>query len=481
MTGLEIYKLLPKTNCKKCGYPTCLAFAMALAARKTEFGKCPDISDEARQKLSDSSRPPIKMIVLPDPSASSSGSDDADIKIGGETVLFRHEKTFFNPCGLGVYLSDTFSSGDIEDILSAVARLRFERVGKIEKTEFVFIENKNPAVPALFLQDAVRKSLDIGLVPVVSSYSPAIVEKIAGSLPAGKKIIVAAKHDDDDSSFKDYVTLCARYGLPIALECASLDDCAASSAKVLELTDGKFDEIIFLLKPDTPYMSFEILVQTRRLAIKKNFRPLGYPVMTFTTLAAFLSRESDGQEDRRRRIIGDSDIFEEAAEAAQYIEKYASVIILSSWRPEEHLALVSLRQNIYADPRKPVSVEARLYAIGYPTEKSPLLVTTNFSLTYYSVVPEIESSKVPCHLLVVDTEGMSVLTAWAADKFSPEIIKEAMEKNKVSEVISHRKIIIPGYVAVIAEKLSRLTGFEVVAGPKEVSGLPKFLKEFSVS
>ncbi len=467
MTGLEIYKLLPKTNCKKCGYPTCLAFAMALASGKTSIDKCPDITEESRRKFLDASLPPIKTIILKTPLSGK------EIRLGGEVVLYRHEKTFYNPCGVGIYLSDGFSSDEIERALSAVSHLDFERSGQIEKSEFVFIENKNLQSTKVF-EDIFNKVIASDRIPLVSTPLADVVEKLAASFSdgdaKGKFIpVVSSDQKTAEDFLNKIISICQRYSLPLAIECESLEECFKISESIVKTV---FEEFLFLIKSTSVSSALEILIQLRRLAIKKNIREVGYPVITFTTFAAMLSRGD--------KLPSDDYLFEEGAEAAQYVERYASMIILSSYEPALHLSLLSLRQNIYTDPQKPVSVEPRLYKIGSPTPESPLLVTTNFSLTYYSVAQEIESARVPSYLLVVDTEGMSVLTAWAADKFSPEVISEAMKKSKVSEIVSHKKVIIPGYVAVIGEKLSNLTGFEVVAGPKEASGLSKFLKEFKM-
>ncbi|MDI6757099.1 MAG: acetyl-CoA decarbonylase/synthase complex subunit gamma [Endomicrobiia bacterium] len=452
MTGLEIYKLLPKTNCKKCGLPTCLAFAMALAAKKASLEKCPDVSDESRRALEASAEPPIKTVEIKD--------DAGVIKLGGETVLFRHEKTFWNACGLAVCVSDASSVADGEAAIAAASALKFERVGEQVRTEFIFVEQtKTDPGDFKILASAAFKS---GMLVILSSPSADVIAPVASAHP-DRKFIVASPSAD---GFKRHLDFAAASGLPLAVGCRSLDECAAVSEAV---SLAKFGNLIFVLKFQSPAETLDVLVQLRRLSLKKNNRALGRPVIAMTSAAAVV-----GEGEGARAY----DVISEAAEAAQYIEKYASIVAVKTSDAGAHLALVSLRQNIYTDPQKPVSVEAKLYKIGAVTPDSPLLVTTNFSLTYYSVVPEIESSRVPCHLLVVDTEGMSVLTAWSAEKFSPEIIAEAMKKSGALEAVSHKKVVVPGYVAVISGKLSDLTGFTAVVGPKEAGGLPRFLKEF---
>ena len=176
-------------------------------------------------------------------------------------------------------------------------------------------------------------------------------------------------------------------------------------------------------------------------------------------------------------VVDNGDIFQEAIEAGVCIAKYASIVLIKTVESWQTLALLTLRQNIYTDPQKPLQVEPKAYTIGQVSEQSPLLVTTNFSLTYYTVLGEVEASKIPSYILSVDTEGMSVLTAWAAEKFTPEKIAESLEKSGIKEKIKHNQLIIPGYVSVMSGDLEEKSGWKVTVGPKEASGIPSFLKK----
>jgi acetyl-CoA decarbonylase/synthase complex subunit gamma len=204
------------------------------------------------------------------------------------------------------------------------------------------------------------------------------------------------------------------------------------------------------------HQSLNDLTQIRRLSLKRNWRPFGFPVVMF---------------------IKNSDKSQIVIDACTVIAKYAGIIVLDSIEEDVLLAIVTMRQNIYTDPQRPVTVEPKLYKFGTPDENSPVMVTTNFSLTFYTVSPEIEASGNSAYLLVTDSEGMSVLTAWAAEKFTPEIIADTMKKTGLESVVSHKKIIIPGYVAVLSGKLEDSSGWQVLVGPKEASGIPKYLKE----
>ena len=440
LTGLEIYKHLPKTNCKKCGFPTCLAFAMALAGKKSSLDKCPDVTEEAKAALESASAPPMATVTI--------GTGENRVEVGGETVLFRHEKTFYHPCAIAITLSDSLEKGKIVQRIEKIYKLKFERVGMLLQANLIAISNEsnNPDRFADAVGNAMEKS-DLPLVLI--SNSPTAIEaglKISGER---KPLIYAAKEDDREKM----VDLAKKYSCPLAICGKNQEELDSLSQKVV--ASGVKDVV---LDPGTRSLagSLQGFTQLRRLALKRGYRPVGYPVIAF---------------------VKDNDPYREVSMAATYIAKYANIVVLDRIEPEEILPLITLRQNIYTDPQKPIMVEPKLYEVGTPNENSPLLVTTNFSLTFFTVQPEIEASKVPSYLLIVETEGLSVLTAWAAEKFTPEGIAQAMKKAEVERKLSHRKVIIPGYVAVMKAKLEEETGWEVLVGPKEGSGIPRYLKQ----
>ncbi len=438
LTGLDIYKLLPKTNCKKCGFPTCLAFAMALAGKKVSLDQCPDVSEETKKILAEASEPPMRTLIIKD-----------KYKIGGETVLFRHEKTFYNPCLIGVLIKDTFSNDLIHERIQKFKAFEFERVGKRYKTEVLFlkVEQNNFEIIKNILLNIDQDTI-LGLI----TDNTEILEE---TLKIRKIDLVGILKENE--KIEKFINIAKQNNVPVIVGGNTLDEIAERIKIIVEKTG--YRELII----NVPYSNYinlvENLTHIRRLAIRKNFRPFGYP--TFV-------------------LIEDEDITNNIALSSSAILKYGSIVIVNSTAPELHLALITLRLNIYTDPQKPVTVEPKLYKIGgEPKEDSPLMVTTNFSLTYYSVEPEIINSKIPSWLLIVDTDGLSVLTAWAAEKFTPEKIIESLKKENVEEKIKHRKLIIPGYVSVMSGKLSDLLpDWEVIVGPKEASGIPKFLKTF---
>ncbi|MFH2069977.1 MAG: acetyl-CoA decarbonylase/synthase complex subunit gamma [Elusimicrobiota bacterium] len=446
LTGLDIYKLLPKTNCKKCGLPTCLAFAMALASKKTSLDKCPDITEVAKQSLESASEPPIRTISV--------GSGENKIEIGGETVLFRHEKTFYHPCGLGVSIADTLSPEELSKKLDAFNSLVFDRVGQKVTAEFIAISNdsKNADKFASVVSEVVSKT-KAHLILV--SNDPAAIESALKIAKDRNPIIGPANL----SNAEQITSLAKTYNAAVMASGKNIDEIAQVSQKI---SATGYREIVMDITPDdTENLSglIEDLTQLRRMSIKKNIRTVGYPSIVFVKTA---------RTDNPLALLGS---------ASLSVAKYAGIVVLPEPEPSMFLPVVTLRQNIYTDPQKPVTVEPKLYSIGgQPNEKSPVMITTNFSLTYFTVEPEIINSKIPAWLLVIDTDGLSVLTAWAAEKFTVEKVVDSMKKNNIEGIVSHRKLILPGYVAIMSGKLNELSGWEVLVGPREASGIPKFLR-----
>lgn len=453
LTGLDIYKHLPKTNCGKCESPTCLAFALKLAAKKGSLEECPTVTPEAKAALAAASEPPIRTICL--------GGAEKKLAVGGETVLFRHDKTFYHPTGIGVIIDDNLSPEELEKKIKKFHQLTFDRVGQLVSTEILALNNVSGKKDNFIA--ALNKALSLtDAIFVLASENTETLEEALKRLPKNRPIIYAA----NSNNYEAMAALAKKYNAALAVKGKDLEELAILAQKISALG---WKDIVLDTPSREPAKVLAELTQIRRLALKKNFRPLGYPVIAFVGGTGF------------QPVIEGEDTAAQIAFAATYIAKYASIVILPGLETWQHLPLVTIRQNIYTDPQKPVAVEAKLYTIGgTPNEKSPVLVTTNFSLTYFTVEPEIVNSKVPCYLLVVDAEGMSVLTAWAAEKFTTEKVVEAMNKSEIEKKVSHRKIIIPGYVAVMSGKLAELSGWEVIVGPREASGLSAFLKNWSV-
>jgi acetyl-CoA decarbonylase/synthase complex subunit gamma len=438
LTGLDIFKLLPKKNCKECGHPTCLAFAMALAAAKTSLDKCPYVSEEAKETLGGAAAPPIKLVKI--------GKDEKAREIGDEVVLFRHDKAFLHPTCLAIEISDKLAGDELDAKIEKVNGLVFERVG--QKVSIDFIAVKNDSGNADTFADVVKRvSAASNFALVLISECPDAMAKALEVAASGNPLIYAAT----ESNYEKMVELAKKYSCPLAVKGNGLD----STAALVEKVAASYKELVIDVGTRQLSQAIAEITQTRRLAIKKKFRPFGYPVIAFATA-----------EEPRDQVI----------EASAYIAKYASIVVLKADEKSQILPLTAWRMNLYTDPQKPSQVEPKVYAIGNVTKDSPVYVTTNFSLTYYTVEGEISGSKIPSYIIACPTDGTSVLTAWAAGKFNGEKIAEFLKECGIEDMVNHRNIVIPGYVAVIKGALEEKSGWNVMVAPAEASGLPAFAK-----
>ena len=443
MSGLQIYKLLPKTNCKDCGFPTCLAFAMKLAAKQADLAACPHVSEESKAALAASSAPPMRLVTL--------GSGDTEVKVGNETEMFRHNKTFYNPAGIFLRVKDTQPIAEIEAAVAEAMSYQVERVGITMGLSGVAVENASGDKDAFVAAINAAKAKTNGKPFIIATDDPATAQ--AGLEAAGERPLLYAANKDN---WQEMAATAKATGASIAVyEPEGLTPLANLAENV---KGAGIEEIV--LDPGARGMadSLALFTQIRRLALTKNFRPLGYPIITFP---------GEGAESPE----------EETIVAAQHIAKYGGFVILDHFDPAVAYILLTLRLNIYTDPQKPIQVSPGVYEIGDPGPDSPLLVTTNFSLTYFSVASELDGSGVPSWLLITDSEGMSVLTAWAAGNFDAETVAKGAKAFDVESKVSHRKIIIPGYVAVISGELEEeMPGWEILVGPREAVDIPAYLK-----
>jgi len=440
LTGLDIFKLLPKTNCKKCGVPTCLAFAMQLAQKRAKLEDCPYVSDEAKAKLAAAAAPPMRKVAF--------GSGDARVQVGQETVMFRHEEKFHNPTVVAVSVSDKLSGQQLNERIERINALQFERVGtRIGVKAAVVINESGRADDFVRVCEAVSKGSSLALILVTQSLEA--MRAAATKLAPAKPLLAAATRGTAEAMAK----IARDAGCPLAAKGESVEELAEVSEKIKA---GGVEDIVLWL--DAPSLREQLygLSRMRALALKRLFRPIGYPVIAFG---------GGGTADRQ------------SAAAIALACKYAGIVVVDTIEPWAILPVLTAVMNIYSDPQKPVQVEPKVYAIGEPGVDSPLMFTTNFSLTYYTVESDVEASRVSSYILVVDTEGTSVLTAYSGDKLNEKSVAEAMAKHSVDKLVRHRKIIIPGYVAVLSGKIEEATGWEVLVGPRECSMLPKYLRE----
>ncbi len=439
LTGLQIQKLLPKTNCKECGSNTCLAFAMKLAAQKAELSECPYASDEAKQILGAASEPPVRKVQV--------GSGKS-FMMGDETVLYRHEKTFVNQTAIAINMNDGDDAAATAKTLQAIKDYVLDRVGELLTINAVCITcttGKAETFAALAKQvlettglPLIINSTDVALLTAAAKVAKGSRSMLASATPATADALVQLAKDNE---------------LVLAVTAPDLNALAALTARI---KDAGFNDLVLEFQTHSLSEQFQTNSIARRAALKNNFKALGYPSL---------------------RKVPSSNLLEELVAAAMEICKYGGVCVLPSFDPAQLVTLMSLRQNIYTDPQKPIQVEPKLYEIGEPTKDSPVFVTTNFSLTYFIVSGEIENSGLNAWLVIPECEGMSVLTAWAAGKFSGAAIAKFCKEIKLNEAVNTREIVIPGYVAQISGELEEnMPGWKVVVGTQEASDMESWVK-----
>jgi len=432
LSGLDIFKLLPKKNCGECGVPTCLAFAMKLAGKAVELEECPYVSDDAKAALGDAQAPPIMAIKV--------GSGDHEVTIGGELYMYRHEKRFFNQTGIALTVDTGASDDDFAAKLKEIAGMQFERVGEPMPLDFIFLQGSDESLTA-----KAKQAQEITGMPVILSAPLAILQAAVPTLSGG----VIGRPEDDIAGALASAEL---KDIPLIIHAESVD-------ALLELS-GQHQGRKLLLQPPSANIA-ELVSNNERLrlaALKEGNKAAGLPIF---------SMFPEGL-----------DSCDEALWAMTAICKFGSIAVLRNCDAAQLYPLLTLRQNIFSDPQRPLQMEQKVYDVGEPTPDSPAVITTNFSLTYFIVSGEIDNTGVPAHLLLVECEGMSVLTAWSAGKFNGEIIAKSVKDSGLADRISHRKIIIPGHVARLSGEIEdALPGWEVLVGPAEASDIPAYFKE----
>ncbi|TKB07984.1 acetyl-CoA decarbonylase/synthase complex subunit gamma [Desulforhopalus sp. IMCC35007] len=442
LTGIQIFKLLPKTNCKECGVPTCLAFAMNLASGKAELDACPYVSDDARAQLAEASAPPIRPVLL--------GKGVRAAKTGGETVLHRHEKTFFNPSMFaGIITSDT-AEADVTAKLKVWNALQYERVGLNLRPELVALKDVNgDGVAFASLAKIIAETSEFNLI--LMSDKAEVMEGAIKTAGFKRPLLYAATAENADT----YGKLALDNNLPLAMKADSIDGLIALSDK---LTGMGLKDLVIDSGAREVKQALQDQVAIRRAALKEGNRSLGFPTITFPCEMA-------------------SNIATEGLIASMFVAKYGGIVVMSDLTTEVIFPLLLERLNIFTDPQRPMTVEEGIFEIGTPDENSPVLVTTNFALTYFIVSGEIEASKVSSWLLIKDAEGLSVLTAWAAGKFGGDDVGMFVKKSGIMDKVKHTEVIIPGYAAAIAGDVEEeLPGWTVTVGPREAAHIAGFLK-----
>jgi len=442
--GTDIVKRLPeggKKNCRECGLPTCFAFAMKLAAGGIAIGKCPYIPPEVGSELQDSLAPPIRPVTI--------GTGANALVVGDETVLYRHEKTFVHQPGMAVLIADDETAETAEGKIRKLKDLQFSWVGKILKADLLALQYKS-GDPAKFmaLVNKVLSAVDCPLM-LISEDTDALMA--AYGLCAERKPIL---YPVTAQNLKEVIGAVKGKPAVLAVKGAGVESLVSLTNR---LKEAGIEDV--LLDPGSKDLQSAVRDQTlvRRAALKQGLRALGYPTIAFP---CFMTA------DKRREMLL----------ASMFISRYASIIVLSDIDEHSLLPLLVQRLNIYTDPRIPMAMEEKVYPINNPDQSSPVLITTNWALTYFIVASEVEASKVPAWLCVKEAGGLGVLTAWAAGKFSGDSIAPFIKKCGVEGMVNHRRLVIPGKVARIRNELTEaLPDWQIIVGPGDANEIPAYL------
>lgn len=442
LTGMQIYKSLPKTNCGDCKFPTCMAFAMQVAAKQKALTDCPHVSDQAKGALSEASAPPMKLVHI-------GPAGEAGVEIGQETVMFRHDEKFHKAPALTARIAATLSDADAMTRLEAINKADFTRVGQQISVRLAAVDLEG--IPADKAAARVKALSGKSRVPfVLMTEDAAVMAAAAAVIKDAKPLLYKATENNADAMIK----VAADTKCPLAVAAGSLEKMAdlTTSARA----KGVEDIVLSFDGRDTA-STIQQMTIARRAALKKGFRALGYPAMVDVSV---------------------DDTMKETVLAGTFAAKYAAIIIVNGIDGAELLPVLTTIQNIYTDPQVPNTVEAKLYEVGNVNDQSPVMFTTNFSLTYFCVEGEVERSKIPAYICVVDTEGLGVLNAFAGDKLSPEKVVKALGDQKVAGKVKHRRLIIPGLLPAFRAPLEDLSEWkEVLIGPESASGIPMFLSQ----
>jgi acetyl-CoA decarbonylase/synthase complex subunit gamma len=459
VSPLDVYKLLPRTNCKECGEENCMAFATKLVNREVPLEKCtPLLTEEyenSYKQLREMLKPAVKEIIL--------GVGDRAVKIGGKLVMYRHEFTYFNPTAIAIDVTDEMSEDELLDRIGRTQGFNFEYIGQTLKLNMVAVRSvsNDPTKFGATVKKVVEKT---NLPLILCSLDPRVIEAGLMAAPKSRPLLYAATKDN----WKDMAELALAFNCPLTV--FAPNDLILLKSLTKTLLEYGVEDLV--LDPGTDpggglADTLDNFTMIRRAACKMGDELLGFPLIG-VPMIAWMERGEAPTEIAK---------WKEASLAAMLIVRFSDVLIMHDVDGWALLPPVVLRQNIYTDPRKPVAVEPGLRVFGTPDESSPVMFTTNFALTYYTVATDLESAKVNTYLLVIDTEGIAVDSAVAGRKLTAEKVADSLKASGVENKVKHRKLLIPGKAARISGEIEELSGWQVLVGPRDSSDIPKFLQE----
>lgn len=457
LSPIEVYELLPGTNCKECGESNCMSFAVRLVNKEASLRECTPLlapeQQEAYDKLWKMLKPPIRAVEV--------GVGERKVTLGGEYVVYRHEFTYFNQTAIALDVSDEMTDEEFEARINRANTYNYDYIGMTLYLDMLAIRSTSgdPKVYA----DAVKRAVELTELPIIlCTVSPEVMEAGLESSKGNRPLIYAA----NKSNWREMAELALKYECPIVA--SSPFDLDTLKSLATSLWEYGIHDIVLdpgTGGPEDISDTINNFTMLRQSAIAKEDEMLGFPTLG-TPIVAWSEKQIDPSINE----------WNEAVIASSLIVRYSDAMIIHATRGWALLPLVILRQNIYTDPRKPVSVEPGVHTYGNPDKNSPVLLTTNFALTFYTVASDIESGNVDCYLIVIDTEGISVESAVAGRKLTSENIAEALEEYKIGDMVDHRQLIIPGRAARLSGEIEEVSGWKVSVGPMDSSGIPKYVE-----
>jgi len=459
LSPIDVYKLLPKTNCKECGEENCMAFATKIVNREVQVDQCPPLlkkeNEKAYNQLKEMLKPPVKEVVV--------GAGANAVKLGGKLVMHRHEFTYFNPTAIAIDVTDEIPEEELLNRIKRTEQFSYEYIGYTLKLDMIAVRSTS-GDPEKF-KAAVKKVVENTNLPLIlCTLNPTVAEAGLMAAPKARPLLYAATMDN----WRDMAELALMYSCPLVVSAPNDLSMLVSLAKTLVaygVQDLVLDPGTFM--DDGLADTLNNFTMLRRAACKAGEELAGFPLMG-VPMVAWIDKGEAADEIVKWR---------EAYLAAMLIVRYADVLVMHGADGWALLPNVVLRQNIYTDPRKPVAVEPGLKEFGTPDENSPVFFTTNFALTYYTVASDIENSKLNAYLIVVETEGSAVDSGVAGRKLTAEKVADAIKETGIENKVKHRKIIIPGKASRISGEIEELSGWKVQVGPRDSSEIPKYLQE----
>ncbi len=457
LSPIDIYKLLPKTNCKECGQENCMAFATKIVNREVTIDQCKPLLkkeyEKAYKQLKEMLKPAVKEVVV--------GAGDNIVKLGGKLVMYRHEFTYTNPTAIAIDVTDEMPDAEVTERVKRTEDFKFEYIGNTLRLNMIAV--RSTSGDAEKFKAAVKKVADATKLPlIICTLNPIVAEAGLMAAPKARPLLYAATKEN----WKDMAELALMYNCPLVVSAPNDLDTLVSLAKTL-MAYGVQD---LVLDPGT--FPNEGLADTlnnftmlRRAACKGGEELAGFPLMGIP-MAAWLNKGETADEIVKWR---------EAYLTGMLVVRYADIIVVHGTDGWALLPNTVLRQNIYTDPRKPVAVAPGLKVYGTPDENSPVFFTSNFALTFYTVASDIESAKLNAYLIVVETEGSAIDSGVAGRKLTAERVADALKASGVEGKVKHRKLIIPGKATRISGEIEELTGWKVMVGPRDSSEIPKYI------